>query len=459
MNINFREEVLKRKDDLIKDLQALLRIKSELTTFDPNRVGAPFGEGNKEALDWFLALAKKDGFNVLNVDGYAGHIEYGDQKEYVGSIGHLDVVPAGTGWTYPPYAAEIHDGKLYARGAEDDKGPTMAVYYAIKILKELGVKLSKRIKLILGIDEESGWRCVNHYFEKFPEAPVSGFIPDADFPLIYGEKGITSTIIRGAINDDRILSIEGGLRSNMVPESASVTLKLDTSLEAKWHKYLEFNQLEGKVEVSKDSIRLSVNGKSAHGSLPHDGVNALHLLFKGLNSLGIHNDLTKYVDTYLVDDLYGKKYGVAYHDEEMGDLTVNWGTLRSKDGQFEIVLNLRYPNGVNYEKDVFTPITLLSNPFGFKVSVEHHQKLLYKDPKSPLIQTLLNVYRKHTGDYSEPITIGGGTFARATDNVVAFGPHFMNKPSYIHQKDEFIEIDDLITATIIYTESLYELAK
>lgn len=458
MTINFKEEVLKRKDDLIKDLQALLKIKSELTTFDPNRIGAPFGEGNKEALDWFLALAKKDGFKVENVDGYAGHIEYGEGNEYVGSIGHLDVVPAGNDWTYPPYGAEIHDGKLYARGSEDDKGPTVAVYYALKILKELNVPLSKRVKIILGIDEESGWRCVKHYFKKYPEAPVAGFIPDADFPLIYGEKGITRTVIKGAINDSRILEITGGFRDNMVPDYALVKLS-DVSFKDGWLTYLADNELKGDAVLEDGILTLSVTGISAHGSLPHLGKNAIDYLFKGLKIIGLSNKLITFVNEYLVDDYLGKKLAVNYKDAEMGDLTNNFGVIKTEGSDFVINLNLRYPNGVDYQKDVFEKIEALVKPLGYVLSVEHHQKLLYKDPQSALIQTLLKVYRKHTHDDSEPITIGGGTFARATDNVVAFGPHFLSKPSFIHQRDEFIEIDDLITATIIYTEALYELAK
>ena len=126
MSINFKQEVLSRKEQIIKDLQDLIKINSELTTFDPNRKGAPFGEGTKEALDLMLAFGKRDGFETVNLDGYAGHIEYGKQKEFVGMIGHLDVVPAGNGWDYPPYGAEIHNNRMYGRGTEDDKGPTIA---------------------------------------------------------------------------------------------------------------------------------------------------------------------------------------------------------------------------------------------------------------------------------------------------------------------------------------------
>ena len=155
MSINFRDEVLKRKDQLLQDLTKIIQINSEMTTFDPNRKNAPFGEGLKEALDCMLAIGKRDGFETVNVDGYAGHIEFGKQKDFVGIIGHLDVVPAGNDWTYAPYGAEIHDGKMYGRGTEDDKGPTIAAYYAMKILKELNVPLSKRVKLIVGNDEET----------------------------------------------------------------------------------------------------------------------------------------------------------------------------------------------------------------------------------------------------------------------------------------------------------------
>jgi succinyl-diaminopimelate desuccinylase len=170
MTIDFKKEVQKRKLELIADLQNLIRIKSELTTYDPKRKGAPFGEGTKEALDYMLSLGQKDGFDVVNLEGYAGHIEYGKQKDFIGMIGHLDVVPAGKGWSTDPYGAEIINNRIYGRGAEDDKGPTMAAYYALKIIKELGLPLSKRVKLILGNDEETAWRCMRHYFSVYPEA-------------------------------------------------------------------------------------------------------------------------------------------------------------------------------------------------------------------------------------------------------------------------------------------------
>jgi len=459
MKINFKEEVLKRKDNLIKDLQNLIKINSELTTFDPNRKGAPFGEGNKEVLDFMLDLAKKDGFETLNVDGYAGHIELGNQNEYVAIMGHLDVVPAGSGWTYPPYGAEIHDNKMYGRGTEDDKGPTIAAYYAMKILNELDVKLSKRVKLILGLDEESGWRGVSHYFKKYPEIPVSGFIPDADFPLIYAEKGIVRFNIKGYFNNNNLISFNGGLRDNMVPDLATAEIKYeDNNLEQLFNNYLKTNNLSGNIEKTKNNTYiLLVSGISAHGSTPELGDNAIDKLNNFLLSINIKNELTSLIDKYLANETDGNKLGLKFYDEEMGGLTVNFGVLNTNDNEFLITLNLRYPNGITFD-EIFTKLKDTFKPL--EVTYNHHQKLLYNDPNSELVKTLMDVYKKHTNDKdAKPLTIGGGTFARAIPNVVAFGPHFPGKPSYIHQKDEYIDIDDLILATIIYTEALYELAK
>jgi succinyl-diaminopimelate desuccinylase len=459
MSINFKEEVMKRKDALIKDLTKLIQINSELTTYDPNRKNAPFGEGIKEALDFMLEVGKRDGFETINLEGYAGHIEYGNQKEYVGMVGHLDVVPAGNDWTFDPYGAEIHDGKMYGRGTEDDKGPTIAAYYALKILKELKVPLSKRVKLILGTDEETGWRGVRRYFSVYPEAPVSGFIPDADFPLIYAEKGISRILVKGQLKNKDILSIHGGFRDNMVPDYASAELKPSKDYKSLFTQFLNQKGYEGSVVEKDGNVSIKVVGKSAHGSTPEFGENAIDRLFEFFIENKIDDQLVQLVDQLLIHDVRGEKLGVHYHDEEMGHLTNNFGVISTNENNYELRLNLRYPNGVVFD-DVVETIKQKVAPFEATVEVDGHQKLLYNDPNSDLVKTLMDVYKKHTNDHqAKAITIGGGTFARALPNSVAFGPHFLEKPTFIHQKNEFIDINDLLLATIIYTEALYELAK
>lgn len=461
--IDFKSEVLKRKDKIIKDLQDIIKVPSELTTFDPNRVGAPFGPENKKVLDLMLDIAKRDGFITNNVDGYAGDITLGNQNDYVAILGHLDVVPAGNDWTYPPYEGKIVEGKMYGRGTMDDKGPTIASYYAMVILKELGIDLSKRVKLILGIDEESGWRCMNHYLSKNPELPVSGFVPDADFPLIYAEKGITRTIITAKLENSQIISIDGGFRDNMVPDYCEAVIDLDHFDENLFKSIVKDYSFDGKYTLNNEAneVKVLFKGESAHGSTPWQGKNAINHLFLTLELLGYDDPLISFVNTYLYDDLYGEKLGVNYYDEEMGDLTVNFGTIKLNDeGLYELNLNLRYPNGVDYEKDVFNKIEDIIKPLGFSLKVNHHQKLLYNDPNSNLVKTLMNVYKKHANDLeAKPLTIGGGTFARALPNTLAFGMAFPGKENLLHQPNEYVEIDDLLKACIIYTEALYELAK
>ncbi len=458
MNINFVEEVSKRKEAIMKDLVGLIQINSELTTFDPNRKHAPFGEGIDEALTYMLNIGKRDGFTTLNADHYAGHIEYGQQDEYVGMVGHLDVVPAGSGWSYPPYGAIIADGKMYGRGTEDDKGPTLAAYYAMKILKDLQVPLSKRIKLVLGTDEETAWRCVNYYFKHYPEQPVAGFIPDSEFPLTYGEKGILKVVVKGKNEPSKLVRFDAGLRDNMVPDHALAVVS-DGSLKSQFESFLTKHQYSGKTTLDGSNLILEIDGKSAHGSTPDEGVNAAYLLVHFFNEVGITNAFVDAINTYLLDDTKGVKIGVDYLDKEMGPVTVNAGVFKLDNHQFEIILNPRYPNGVDPERFIKRFETAFES-LGLKVELGKHQRLLYVDPKSSMIQTLMNTYKKYSNDvHAVPLTTGGGTFARAMKNSVAFGPHFPNKPSYIHQKDEYIILDDFFMSIAIYADALYQLAK
>lgn len=458
MPYDFNKEVDERKNEIMHDLKGLIQINSELTKFDPLQKEAPFGLGIKQALDYMLSLGVRDGFVTENVDQYAGHIQLGESEEYIGSIGHLDVVPAGTGWTYPAYSATVVDGKMYGRGTEDDKGPTIAFYYAMKILKDLQVPLRKSIKLVLGTDEETGWRGVDYYFKKYPQMPVAGFIPDADFPLIYAEKGITRIFLNGQDKGTVLKSLHGGLADNMVPESATAVLS-DLSYQKDFQAFLADHNYQGSVEAHKEGIQLTVIGKSAHGSLPHLGENAIDRMFAFLSTLNLDSTLVNMYQSLLLDDWQGKKLGINYMDQEMGPLTNNIGKITFDNHIYQIALNLRYPHGVNLS-EVMKKGNEKVAQYGAKLFLDKHNEVLYIDPNSDLVQTLMSVYKKHTGEqHAKPINIGGGTFARVMKNTVAFGPHFLDKPSFIHQRDEYIELTDFFKAIVIYTEALYELAK
>jgi succinyl-diaminopimelate desuccinylase len=407
-------------------------------------------------------LAEDEGFKVENFDNYASHVEYGKQKNFIGGIGHLDVVPAGINWDNPPYGAVTVDGKLYARGAEDDKGPTMAFFYAMKILKEMDLKLSKRIKLVLSTDEESGWRDMDYYMAKNPETPFAAFIPDANFPVIYAEKGIANIRLCAKNEIPFVKSIYGGNRSNMVPDKATVTFAHEVPLSSAYiektlNKFLKDNSLVGAYDKEKDTV--TIEGVSAHGSTPEKGINAVTKLFEFLSTFYIKNSTIDVINNYFLNDCLGKKIGYDYHDNEMGDLTSNLGVIKYENNEVSLELNIRYPKGTTAEGICDTINNVLGSS-GFKASIVLDNKLKYVDPNGKLIKLLVGVYRKYSNDLeSQPIVTGGGTFARLWENSVAFGPNFPGKESNIHNKNECIEIEDLIKTIAIYAESLYLLAK
>lgn len=440
------EIVKENEKELIENVQKLLRIDSTLEENLSNK-SAPFGEGIKKSLDYVLDLGKSFGFNVKNIDNVAGHIEFGEGKELIGILCHVDVVPAVGKWKYPPFSAEIADGKIYARGAIDDKGPTICSLYALKVLKDAGVKLNKRVRLIIGTDEETKWRCMDAYF-KSEEMPDLGFSPDANFPVIYGEKGIMSIdLISNKTND---IEFKSGVRYNVVPDEA--TAKVNLNLEAEFSKFLKANNFEGEYT---NSIKL--NGVSAHAMQPEKGVNAAINLCSFLNE-HLDNNIVKFVSEKLNDTRF-KTMGLNFSDPEMKDLTVNVAVVEINKNGGKIGLNLRYPT--NWDKDSFLKeLKKQASFYALDVKVLSDQVPHYVNPDDELVKTLHNAYVKYSNDTTtKNITIGGGTYARALKKGVAFGMMFPGREDVVHQVNEHIYIEDMLKATAIYAQAICDLGK
>lgn len=464
--MNWNEEVEKRRESLIKDTQEFLQIKSVLNE-DSKTSDAPFGEGIHKAFSHLLHLGEEAGFTTKNVDGYAGHIELkGKGEEVVGILCHVDVVPEGDGWTSDPYGAEIRDGKIFARGAMDDKGPTIAAFYAMKIVKDLQLPLSKNVRMIIGTDEESEWRCVDHYF-KHEKMPELGFAPDADFPIIFAEKGIIDLTIEqnGSFTDltsDVVLhSFESGRRFNMVPDFAKAVLSSQNNNEIikQFKSFFNDKNISGQAMIEEQTLSLTVEGVSAHAMEPNNGTNAGILLAEFLHNLNLDQKGENYIQAivhYFLDDTRGRKLNIAFSDEVSGELTVNLGVMKyTKDQLGKIGVNIRYPVSGNAE----TIKKEINNVEGFSLVSFDDSKPHYVEENHPLIQTLKKVYEEQTGENAELIAIGGGTYARSLEAGVAFGPLFPGRPDVAHQKDEYIDIEDLLKATAIYAQAIYELAK
>ncbi len=469
-NIQWLEEVTKRKESILEDLFRQLRIPS-VREDDKATEDAPVGPGPKAALEDFMAMAKEDGFTTKQYGPWAGRVEFGEGEELLGILGHLDVVPVGTGWETDPFEPQIIDEKIYARGSSDDKGPTIAAYHAIKLLLELGVKFNKRIHLIIGTDEESGWQCMDHYFAE-AEMPDFGFSPDGNFPIINGEKGNVSAIITQSDQtkvegDYHLVSLNAGLRANMVPQDCDAVVQgadLETLAEAfdsfvKEHP----NHLKGSYEIEGDQITFHLVGKAAHGSTPHVGVNAATHLSQFLANYTFNqqdaNHLVQMLSHQLYEGFDGSGIGVNHTHDVMGELSMNVGVVNYQDRKgMDINVNFRYPEGTNPER-IHEGMQKALTEYSLSIEMGEAKEPHYVPADDPMVETLLQVYENQTGEKGYEKTIGGGTYGRLMPRGVAYGALFPDSTDTMHQANEFFSVSDLLRCTAIYAEAIYRLTR
>lgn len=458
--MNWLEEAKKRENEIVTMLSDWIKINS---VYDEDTIeekdNKPFGKGVREAFDFILAKSQADGFATVDDDGYACHIDYGEGDSIVGILGHVDVVPEGDGWIHPPFSGKIEDGYLYGRGTQDDKGPVVASYIAMKMIKEMGLPISKKIRMILGGNEEREWKCVKHYFEKYPH-PDTGFTPDGDFPLVYGEKEIEVLTYEGEYECETIEIIEGGTAANSVPDYAmALIIKDKEKIKKEFEAFLQEKELKGEAKLVGGGLELRVFGISAHGSTPEKGLNAAAFL---LEFLAENTDNAMVKHFYRLFSHYdGRGMGIAFTGDKMGALTTNLGIVDYKHGKFKITLDLRYPLEIDHE-NLAQKLKESAENEKFKISLKQmaNMKGLYLDLESPLLKALTKAYVDQTGDNkTKPMVLGGGTYARATDNIVCYGMLFPESENRMHQKNERVKISELILATAIYAQAIYELAK
>lgn len=469
--MKFNYVVDSMKEDIIKTTQELIRFKSVETTPEP---GAPFGRPMRECLDRVLEICEDMGFTTKNIDGYAGHAECGEGEEIVGILVHMDVVPEGSGWSVDPYGGQVIDGKLFGRGSIDDKGPAAAVMYALKAVKDSGEKFNKRVRIIIGCDEESGrWDCMKHYFQS-EEMPSCGFSPDADFPIINSEMGITifnlSKEFRQTESETytgiKINYIKGGNRPNMVPDYCECELEMQTDFEKNLREKVEYmkEKQNANINVEKNGTKYIIKsyGISAHGSTPDKGVNAVSQMISLLGKLPLHDDersnFVRFMDSSIGMETDGSSFGLHMKDDVSGSLVFNLGIFELNEKAATATINVRYP--VTKKRDeVYEKIDKKAVEAGIKYNEVTGKAPLYVPADNPLVQKLSAVYKRATGEEATLISIGGGTYSRAIKNAVAFGPLFPGQLELAHQKDEYIGVDELIKCTKIYAEAICELIK
>lgn len=453
-----------QKDAYLKDLTALVKIPSVRDDAQATP-DAPLGPGPAKALKTFLEMAQKDGFKTRNIDNLVGYAEWGEGDETIAILAHLDVMPAGNGWDSDPFDPVVKDGNFIGRGASDDKGPGLAAYYALKTLKDMGVPFHKKVRFVVGTDEENDWTGMDKYFETEP-MPDLGFSPDAEFPVYNGEKGMVSIqleIAGGNEGDDVLKSFKSGLRFNMVPREADVVVEVADNQAAMdaYTKFLDTNPVTGEAYEDQDGLHLEMIGKAAHGMEPEKGINAGTYMAKFLQQLSLGGNAKNFVDylaNYLHLDDRMAGFDCAYTDEAMGDLTMNAGILNF-DGQKggHIDMNFRFPKGITPD-EILEKVKTVAADFAIDAHYDTFHKPHFVATDDPMVKTLMKSYIDVTGDQdAKPECTGGRTYGQLIDNGVAFGALMPNTPNTMHQANEFQPVDDLLKSMAIYMQAIHDL--
>lgn len=411
--------------DMIQTLKDVVSIES---VTEPGEGGYPYGSRPAGALDYMLGKCRSFGFRTVNSDYAYGYAEIGEGEEIIGILGHLDVVPAGDGWNMPPFEAVEQNGRIYGRGTIDDKGPMVAAVYAMKDLLGSGMKLNKRIRILFGQTEENGdWYDIEAYLQH--EEPITyGFTPDSEFPAVYSEKGILIVNVAMPLATSGLTAASGDNAPNMVPDCCSLTIG-DSVYEGKGH--------------------------SAHGSTPWEGSNAITAAVSEAKA-GSACCFTRMYRDLFADCHHGEHAGIGFEDAESGKLTMNPGLLLIEENTVKLFLDIRFPVSYSAE-DVISGLNSALEPYGAIASEKYRMNPIYTPVSSPVMQSLLGAYRMVTEDMSEPLVCGGGSYARAMDNIVAFGPLMPGQEKVEHIANEYIEIRQMHELREIYRKALENL--
>lgn len=450
----YRDEMV----DLLKKFIQIKSVKSEAKPF------MPYGKGLFDALMFVQSEAERMDLECVNLFGHMAYVDYGYSDEMLGILVHVDVVPQGDGWTMPAFEGIEKDGKIYGRGAIDNKGPAIAALFALHALSDNCVQLNKKVRLIFGTDEESGWADMDFY-KKHETLPDIAFSPDGEYPVINAEKGLLHIQLSAngkRTSDDGLFirSISAGTRANVVPNSAQCELHAPFKLI---EKSLQAYTCPVGSEIGVDYIgdgfvRIEVEGKSAHGSKPDDGINAAGALVQYLGTLPLAEGPVEKAIHMLAQKIgtttHGENIELDLSDEVTGRLTLNLGTLDMDSGRLCASIDIRYP--ISFERDQIEQ-TINTQFADFDMKVLHSLPKHYVPEDSELVTKLKEAYTEMTGKEAYCVSIGGATYARAFKNAVTFGPLFPGKPSVEHGPDEYIEIDDIVKNAEIIADAIIRL--
>lgn len=454
MDVKLNAIIESMHDEMIDTLQKWIRVPSVKGEAAP---GAPFGKEVRSMLDMALADCEQMGFKTQNFDGYIAHADLGEgsDEDALAILAHLDVVPEGDGWKYPPYGAVIENGRMYGRGTSDDKGPAVAALYAMKAVKDAGIPLRRKVRLILGCDEESGWEDIAHY-NKVATMPRMGFSPDASYPIINIEKGICRLELHGVLSNEglQVIAFNNGERPNVIPGLASALVAGDAATVAQAEAAAKKLDIPAEVQLTDKGVSITVTGISGHAAYPETARNANGEMLLLLRELGVQGDLRLLADKIGLD-YRGEGLEISVSDGISGYLTCNLGIIRAGEGGVYATLDIRYPVMTN--PDMIIKNVSASLP-GMRVDAMEVKEPHHVPAGSELVQNLLDAYHEVTGYERKCLYTGGGTYARSLQEGVAFGASFPQDEDLAHQANEYADIEGLYKNIKIFALAIVKLA-
>lgn len=449
--MSFCEKILEYKDELLQDLDTLLKFKS---------VASSNPEECREALDWMLKKAESFGLVAKNIDSKAGHAELGEGGKLCATLTHLDVVPASSGWSYEPFALTRDGGRLYGRGVADDKGAALVTLYCLRILKECGIEGKNTLRAIFGTDEEVGMTDMTTYFAKEP-VPDMSFTPDADYGICRSEKGILELELVCKRGNSAVVSeLKGGTVVNAVADSAYALINCSETDDHQLMRLADAKNGNFEFMYTPDGMMIKSLGRAAHACEPQKGNNAILNLIDlladnfSLSSLG---DLITFISTNIKLETDGTSVGMKMRDSQSGALTLCVSTIELDELTERATIDIRYP--VTFGgKELLRRVKKAAEFENVEVNVLSHAKPLHLDDNRPIIGILKESYKDVTGEDCELYATGGGTYARKLGgNGVAFGPVFKDDTSNMHTDNEGLDEDKFMKHAQICLEAMYKM--
>ena len=455
------------REEMAEDIKRLVRIPS---ISDPQAETGPFGKACRDAMDEMLAMGRKYGFFSENKEYYVGTIgrEKKDWDNTIGLWNHLDVVPLGEGWDYAPFDPVVRDGYLIGRGAQDNKGPAVAMLYVMRCIRDLKLDMKHEICLFVGCDEERGMADLEYYGSRYP-FPALSMIADCGFPVCYGEKGILEgwAAADDSFSED-VIDLYGGSAGNIIPDRAVLVLRDRPELEEllrQLHEALQAEKEEGQ-------IRITARGTSRHSAFPEGSVNAIHELAKAVCAASLLKEEDRRLLHFIEEatsDYYGERIGIAYEDEVSGRLTCAGTVLKLQEGKAALQFNIRYSITAD-------PEHMEAVLDGFCSTSGYHWELIrnsapnYFPKERKEVALLTSLFNELTGSDSKPYVMGGGTYARKLPNAFGYGIGSMperedDRASELfakghggaHEPDEGLDLKKLLDAAKIYTMAMLTL--